>query len=232
VASIVSNQLKWLFRKVHQEEDFGIDGHIDIVLDNGSVTGQSLAVQIKCGISFLATKTNSGYVFYGENKHLNYYLNNQLPLLIILCNPDTKISYWELFDPVKTEKTPSGWKMIIPFGKVLGSTSKAQLLDIVGPAMDHTDQLEKHWAFNKLLVSMGRIVFAIDRQDIQAGNTDPICSFFVRLLSNLSVCEKLQGKIDISVSGYHDDSRELWQIPEVRAWFALVEPKVKFWFYF
>ena len=34
------------------------------------------------------------------------------------------------------------------------------------------------------------------------------------------------------VAGYDDDDRELWQIPEVRSWFALVIPKVKYWFYF
>jgi len=210
-ASTVNNELKWLFRKVHQEEDFGIDGYIDIVLENGSVTGQSLAVQIKCGSSFFATRTNFGYVYYGARKHLNYYLNSQLPVLIILCDPDTRICYWELFDPNETEKTASGWKMIIPFGQILGTTSKAKLLEIVGPAKDHISQLEKHWAFNELLVSMGRVVFAIDRDDIETGNTDPVCSFFMRLLRNSSVCEKLQGKVDVSVSGYQDDKRELWE---------------------
>ena len=30
---------------------------------------------------------------------------------------------------------------------------------------------------------------------------------------------KLQGRIEISISGYDDDPRELWEIPEVIAWF-------------
>jgi hypothetical protein len=232
VSSIVSNDLKWLFRRVHLEEDFGIDGYIDVVLETGSVTGQSLAVQIKCGESFLKTKTNFGYVFYGENKHLNYYLNCKLPILIMLCDPETLRCYWELFDPQRTEKTGSGWKTIIPFAQMLSATSKDGLLKIVGPAVDHTDELEKHWAFNELLVSMGRILFAIDKRDIEAGNIEPICDFFERLTKNYSVCERLRGKVEISVSGYEADSRELWQVPEVRSWFALAEPEVKYWFYF
>jgi len=232
VSSIVSNELKWLFRKVHMEEDFGIDGYIDVVLENGSVTGQSIAVQIKCGESFLKTKTNSGFVFYGQSKHLNYYLNCQLPVLILLCDPNTRLCYWELFDPQKTEKTVSGWKTMIPFTQTLDERSKEELLSIVGPAIDHTHELEKHWAFNELLMSMGRILFAIDRKDIELCNTERISSFFERLTKNYSVCEKLQGKVDISVSGYETDSRELWQIPEVRYWFTQAEPKVKYWFYF
>ena len=232
VSSIISNELKWLFRKVHVEEDFGIDGYIDVVLGSGSVTGQSIAVQIKCGESFLKTKTKIGFVFYGESKHLNYYLNCQLPILILLCDPETRRCYWELFDPLKTEKTTRGWKTIIPFAQTLGETSKEGLLSIVGPAIDQTHELEKHWAFNELLISMGRILFAIDRKDIELSNTERISSFFERLTRNYSVCEKLQGKVDISVSGYETDIRELWQIPEVRSWFALAEPKVHYWFYF
>jgi hypothetical protein len=232
VSSIVSNELKWLFRKVHLEEDFGIDGYIDVVLDDGSVTGLSLAAQIKCGMSFLKTKTNSGFVFYGEGKHLNYYLNSQLPILIILCDPETRRCYWELFEAQRTEKTASGWKTVIPFTQTLDAKSKEGLLRIVGPAVDHTRELEKHWAFNELLVSMGRILFAIDRRDIETGNIEPISSFFERLTKNYSVCEKLQSKVDISVSGYETDNRELWQVPEVRSWFSLAEPNVKYWFYF
>ena len=43
---------------------------------------------------------------------------------------------------------------------------------------------------------------------------------------------KCQGKIYISVYGYENDTRELWEIPEVREWFTIIEPVVKYWFYF
>ena len=232
VASIVNNQLRWLFRKVHQEEDFGIDGHMDVVLDEGSVTGQSIAMQIKTGHTFLNTKTKSGFVFYGERKHLNYYLNNRLPVLIVLCEPESRTCYYEVFDPDKTEKTPRGWKMIIPFTQTLDASSKPFLLELVGPAIDHLSKLEEHWAVTKLMSSAGHILFTVDRDDIDARDTSDIDSFISRITSNLPLCEKLQGKIDISVSGYDSDPRELWDIPEVRDWFKLVEPVVKYWFYF
>ncbi len=42
----VAQELGWIFRPVHREDDFGIDGYIDIVEDE-TVTGRSLAVKIK-----------------------------------------------------------------------------------------------------------------------------------------------------------------------------------------
>jgi hypothetical protein len=42
----VNRELGWVFRPVHQENYFGIDGYIDVV-ESGEITGASLAVQIK-----------------------------------------------------------------------------------------------------------------------------------------------------------------------------------------
>ncbi|MCB1099707.1 MAG: DUF4365 domain-containing protein [Verrucomicrobiae bacterium] len=63
--------LGWTFRPVHQEDDFGIDGYIDVVTE-GHVTGQCLAVQIKCGDSFLRGASEGGVKFLGSKRHLNY----------------------------------------------------------------------------------------------------------------------------------------------------------------
>ena len=52
VARITSDSFGWLFKRNHQEHDFGIDGQIEVVTGTGAVTGQMLAVQIKCGKSF------------------------------------------------------------------------------------------------------------------------------------------------------------------------------------
>ena len=71
VAKIISNEFGWIFRRIHQEHDFGIDGQIEIVGDDRSITGQILAVQIKHGPSFLSEKTRWGYIYRGEVKHFN-----------------------------------------------------------------------------------------------------------------------------------------------------------------
>ncbi len=41
VKAIVESELKWIFRKNHQETDFGIDAYIDLITEKGQVTGKS-----------------------------------------------------------------------------------------------------------------------------------------------------------------------------------------------
>ncbi|WRH90308.1 DUF4365 domain-containing protein [Pseudomonas fluorescens] len=53
VSSIVNDEFCWIFRRNSNEYDYGIDGYIDVVTDDGAVTGQCVAVQIKTGQSFL-----------------------------------------------------------------------------------------------------------------------------------------------------------------------------------
>jgi hypothetical protein len=121
---------------------------------------------------------------------------------------------------------------LIPFAQILSCSSKARLLEIVGPAVDHTGVLKHHWAFNEALKTASTILYAVDRADVEGQNVETIREFFERLERNPDICERLQGKVRVSISGYDDDKRELWEIPEVLRWFELAEPVVKYWFYF
>ena len=76
---IVSEEFDWLFKRNHQEHDFGIDGQIEVVTKAGAVTGQTLARQIKCGASFLKEPNRWGYVYRGEEKHFHYLANYPTP---------------------------------------------------------------------------------------------------------------------------------------------------------
>src|SRR5947209_1639566 len=79
VTQLVENELKWHFRRNHQEDDFGIDGYIDIVHEDGSVVGRTLAVQVKTGSSHIVKTIEQGFVLHGELKHLNFFLNSPVP---------------------------------------------------------------------------------------------------------------------------------------------------------
>lgn len=58
---IVEEQLEWILRPSHQEDDFGVDGYIDII-DGESVTGKSIAFQAKTGQSYLVElDENTGF---------------------------------------------------------------------------------------------------------------------------------------------------------------------------
>ncbi|MTJ55764.1 DUF4365 domain-containing protein [Anabaena sp. UHCC 0253] len=90
VSRLFSQHFQWIFRRVHQEQDFGIDGYVDIVNDKNQVTGRTFAVQIKCGSSYFKKSKYGEYWYQGENKHLNYLLNHPVPVVIILVNPESE----------------------------------------------------------------------------------------------------------------------------------------------
>lgn len=47
-------------------DDFGIDAYFDVVRDL-DVTGQSVAAQIKCGVTYFAESTEGGYTYRGRS---------------------------------------------------------------------------------------------------------------------------------------------------------------------
>jgi hypothetical protein len=232
VSSIVNNDFKWIFRPNHNETDFGIDAYIDIVSEENSITGQSVALQIKTGPSFFKSKSKNGFIFYGEMKHLNYYLNSQLPILIVICDVEKKRCYWVHFDGNKIEKTPTGWKINIPKSNLLERTKKQKILKLLPNPIDYREQLNSHWDLNSILIESGTILYTIDRLDIENKNIKPIRNFFERLQVNDNLFRTLQGRVEINIYGYDGDKRELFEIKMVKMWFKKAEKKIKPWFYF
>ena len=232
IAQIVNNDLGWLFRRTHNEEDFGIDGYIDHVTPEGSVTGRSVAVQIKYGTSFFKNKTADGFTYYGEKKHLNYLLNHPIPVVIVICEPSSNKCYWVKFDPLVTEATTTGWKITIPEHQLFDASCREYLLALIGVAEDHMEELAHYWKMNKLLEDSGLLMYSVSREEIEAQNYYFLSSFFDRLQVTPKLTRQMEGRVEVTVFGYDDDRRELYQILEVRRWFAGVEPLVKYWFFF
>lgn len=232
IATVINDELGWIFRKNNNETDYGIDGFIDIVTEDGVVTGQSFAVQIKSGASFFKHKTSNGFVFYGESKHLNYYRNQLLPLLLIIFSPDDKICLFAVFDELTIESSGEGWKINIKSKNVFGLQSKDNLLKFLPPLKDDVDELKEHWAFNDELASAGVIFYAVDRDDIKKCDTRYFLQFVERICINDNLCRKVQGKLEIMVDGYNHDKRELYEIAEIRKWFKKIDKSNIAWFYF
>ncbi|MDB0034792.1 DUF4365 and DUF1817 domain-containing protein [bacterium] len=231
VSTVVNDDLKFIFKRNSAEYDVGIDGYIEIITEKGAVTGQVIAAQIKCGNSFFKTKTKTGFTFYGENKHLNYYCNAPFPVIIIICDPKNKDCYWCHFSIDKTERTKENWKINVPKRNRLSAESRRQLLDLVGDPVDYSDQAEEHWEMIEALKAADSVHYAIPREDIESKNVKPLSDFFSRILANDDVAIDLQGKVEVSVDGYTFDKRELWEIRDVRRWAKKAEPKIKYWFY-
>lgn len=232
VATVINDELGWIFRKNNNETDFGIDGFVDIVTEEGEVTGQSFAVQIKSGTSFFKHKTSNGFQYYGEPKHLNYYRNQQLPLLLIIYSSVNKVCLYSLFDEAAIESTGEGWKINIKNRDVFGYQSKEALLNFLPPLKDNVDALKEHWAFNDMLESSGVIFYAVDRDDIKKCDVRYFLQFIERLCVNDNLCRKIQGKVEVMIDGYDHDARELYEISEVRKWFKKADKHNIAWFYF
>ncbi|MEK6321222.1 MAG: DUF4365 and DUF1817 domain-containing protein [Acidobacteriota bacterium] len=231
VAKVVSDAFGWLFRRNHQEHDFGIDGQIELVTDDGAVTGQQIALQIKHGRSFLQEKNRWGYVYRGELKHFNYLSNYPLPVIIVICDPDSKECYWVHFKSDQAQRTETGWKFTIPFGNKL-AMSKNVLAALVPPTTDSLTELQAYWDLNKMIAEAPSILFTLDDVDVRTMDTSSPREFFDRLRSTKELAFECQGKIEFSFSGYDLDPRELFEIGEVRAYVALLDAALPELFFF
>ncbi|MEO5955924.1 MAG: DUF4365 and DUF1817 domain-containing protein [Nitrospiraceae bacterium] len=215
LSRIVNETFGWLFKRNHQEHDFGIDGQVEVITPSGFVTGQMLAVQIKCGKSFFQEKNRWGYVYRGELKHFNYLSNYPIPVLIVICHSESEECYWVRFVPTEVQMTEAGWKITIPLVNKLRE-AKGAIEKILPPLQDNLSNLQAYWAINNMIVDSSYIHFIIDRSEVKALDIVPPRKFFDRLRITKELAYQCQGKVEISFHGYEDDTRELFEIDEVR----------------
>jgi hypothetical protein len=93
--------------------------------------------------------------------------------------------------------------------------------------------LARHEVVEHLLKSSEQIIqFAIPRSEIEAFDLSPTLSF----LNDISSCRELalsfQARVEFSISGYDDDSRELYEIDEVVRFLVNLNAKWNFWMLF
>jgi len=131
VSDLVHDGLKWICRP-EPTHDLGVDAHIEIVTDNREGTGRLLAVQIKCGDSYLDEREGDNIIHRGELQHLNYWLQHSLPVILVVCDPNTKECWWREITAGTVERTEKAWKTLIPRSQRLGPGSKAALKEIAG----------------------------------------------------------------------------------------------------
>jgi len=216
--SIIEVRLDWIFRINHQENDFGIDAFIDIISEDGQLTGKSIALQIKSGQSYFRKKTDFGWKYNGENRHLNYYLNHDIPVILLIIDVDSEKAFWALCDAQQTEKIDGGWSITIPFSNELTANSKKELEEYISPTIDYVSQLEEYWETNKMLKSFGRITFLAGKDDIDNANYIPLVEVLQRITNNKELLYKHKESIEVGIHGYDDDPRELYEINKVRNW--------------
>ena len=76
------------------------------------------------------------------------------------------------------------------------------------------------------------IFLAIDRRDVEKSDLSSSLAVLHRLLQDRETILKFRGRVRIALSGYDQDVRELYEISEVRNFWALLDSEFPFWFYF
>jgi hypothetical protein len=81
-----------VFRPVHEEDDLGVDGFIELVKAEVA-SGRLIAVQIKSGDTYLAASGDE-FVVDVDERHLDYWLNFMVPVIIVCYSPSKNIAAW------------------------------------------------------------------------------------------------------------------------------------------
>ncbi|WP_336663710.1 DUF4365 domain-containing protein [Kurthia gibsonii] len=155
VESKIMSELKWIFRE-QPIVDYGIDAHIEVV--NNKVTGNLIALQIKSGSSYFRESTAEHIVYRINSVHYEYWLNHSLPVIIVLCDIENGICYWEHINNENVVSAGRNYKVNIPKTQILTADSYRKLISIA----ENTTIAEKK--YNALLLSRGLM------QKIEAGN--------------------------------------------------------------
>lgn len=88
----ITISLEWMWRE-QPLLDRGIDGHIEIC-EKGKPTGKLIAVQSKGGESYFYRGRDGKLTLSLKLKHLSYWIDYALPVIVIGYLPSEQISYW------------------------------------------------------------------------------------------------------------------------------------------
>lgn len=139
VEGIVNSQGS-VFRPVHQEDDFGIDGFIELV-NSETVLGRLIGVQIKAGDSYLS-KGKDQFEVQVDDRHLDYWYNFMVPVILICYSPSKNLAAWvSVRDYIEYEKyfdRPPISKIFIPFRNLFNEEALAK--NIAGLAQVRLDE--------------------------------------------------------------------------------------------
>lgn len=76
------------------------------------------------------------------------------------------------------------------------------------------------------------LLVVISGQQIKSKDFQPIISTLNRLFDDNETVKYFFERVDIGVSDYDDDPRELWDIPEVKTYLKQLDKLFPYWFYF
>lgn len=136
VAKIFVEEFNWIFRE-QSVNDFGLDGYVELTklhdykTQKYYPTGKIIGVQIKSGVSFFNEIDKFGnIIFRGVQKHLSYWLNHNISVIIILYDKSKNLAYWQVINTENVETTGENFKLKIPQSRILNKENISTLTEI------------------------------------------------------------------------------------------------------
>lgn len=122
------NQMNCQYRDL-QPDNAGIDGEIEIV-ENNRFTGKIIKCQIKAGKSYILRETKSTLKIRFEKKHIEQWLNLNVPIVVMFYHPSSKITYWKAVKEYFTSNVSQFTSESVPiiFDKVQDAFSEKAFL--------------------------------------------------------------------------------------------------------
>lgn len=151
-------QFNWIPRTIFQT-DVGIDMTVEICR-NGNPTGQFIGVQIKSGESYFKEKSGNSIVFRSDKTHIDYWINNSLPIIIVLHNIVTELTIWQVVNKQTVEFSGKTFKINIPLTNTLESkyASTIEKLTEKSPLLNNFQKLLMDKPIINLLAKGDKVV--------------------------------------------------------------------------
>jgi hypothetical protein len=118
--------------------DSGVDAHIEIK-EGGKATGRLIAAQIKAGKSYFRRGNEEGFWHEVSDRHRNLWINHSLPVVVILCDTNKSVAYYENVTNETCVRAGRNWKIFVPNNKILNAASKLELSSIASPIVAASD---------------------------------------------------------------------------------------------
>ncbi|QCW98621.1 DUF4365 domain-containing protein [Aggregatimonas sangjinii] len=125
---IILREFDWIFRE-QPIVDVGIDALIE-ESEDGNPTGKFIALQIKSGKGNFSLSRDK-LTYYISNIHHNYWLNFDIPMLLIAHIPETNLTYWIEISQRTIKKTKKRWKVDIPIRNKLNIKAKEKIAELL-----------------------------------------------------------------------------------------------------
>jgi len=132
VETIVNLDLGWIYRPQDKiGTDYGIDAHFEVTDDEGVETGRQLGVQIKASPRWFRHAVADGFVFRPKDRHVQYWREYALPVIVVLVNTETRVAYWAFTDRIE-QTAGGGWRLLVPRTQTLTTDAKSTLAEAAG----------------------------------------------------------------------------------------------------